>query len=85
MKGASFSSKEIFLGGCDFFGNLYLDEKTIDPYIKCLDGRFHTFYGPMGTAQLVYENQQHQRMNIVETPNMSVLFELIGAKNGSSD
>lgn len=83
VKGVPFSSREIFLGGCDFFGNLYLDEKTIDPYIKCLAGRFHTFYGPMGTAQLVYENQQHQRMNIVETPNMSVLFELIGARNSS--
>lgn len=83
VKGVAFSSKEVFLGGCDFFGNLYLEEKTIDPYIKCLAGQVHTFYGPVGMSQLVYESHQHQTVNLVETPNMSVLFELMGAKNNS--
>lgn len=84
IKQAPCSSEELFLGGCDLFGNMYLDETTVDPYVRRLAGRFHTLYGPMGMTKLLYGSPASESMRLVELPNMSVLFELMDSKDSSS-
>lgn len=44
LHGVVYSDKELFLGGCDLFGNLYLDEKAMDPFVEQLYGKFTTVY-----------------------------------------
>lgn len=76
LHGTVHSDKELFLGGCDLFGNLYLDEKTLDPFVEQLYGEFTTVYAAIGAAKLVYHPHSLQSMTFVETPNMSILSEL---------
>ena len=76
LHGTVYSDKELFLGGCDLFGNLYLDEKTMDPFVEQLYSKFTTVYAAIGAAKLVYNPHSLQSMTFVETPNMSILSEL---------
>lgn len=80
LHGTIYSDKELFLGGCDLFGNLYLDEKTLDPFVEQLFGEFTTVYGALGAAKLIYNPHSAQSMTFVETPNMSILSELIESR-----
>lgn len=85
FNGILYSSGELFIGGCDLFGNLYLDEKTIDPYLNQLSSQFKTIYGAIGTSQLVFESHPNRPLNIIETPHMSVLFELTGSRKNTAN
>ena len=76
LHGVVYSDKELFLGGCDLFGNLYLDEKAMDPFVEQLYGKFTTVYAAIGAAKLIYNPHSLKSMTFVETPNMSILSEL---------
>lgn len=82
LYGTTYAPDVIFLGGCDFFGNLYLDDKTLDPYLKCLPDCYSTLYGPLGIGELVYDARLSRSMNLVEAPNMSVLMALSSHSSG---
>lgn len=75
------SASEIFLGGCDLFGNIRLDEISLDPYLRSLSGQYQTLYGPIGISELLYERHQDCHMNIIETPNIAILLELVASRN----
>ena len=75
------SASEIFLGGCDLFGNIRLDETSLDPYLRSLSGQYRTLYGPIGASGLLYERHQDYHMNIIETPNIAILLELVASRN----
>ncbi len=84
LKGILLSPQALFLGGCDLYGNLYLDENTIDPYIKHLSSQFERIYGGLGLSSRVYGQQQAQPVSIIETPHMSVLCELMDIRGRSN-
>lgn len=80
LQGQTYRANDLFLGGCDLYGGLYLDERTIDPYLKQLLGRVETIYSAVGTSGLIYESHPRARVNIVEAPNVSILYQM-AAKN----
>lgn len=81
LQGVTYSEHELFLGGCDLFGNLYFDESAIDPYLEQLPGQFKVFYGAVGMASLVFQAHPAQSVQIIETPNAALLFELTGTRH----
>ena len=84
ISGTCLSAKELFLGGCDLFGNMYFQDPSIDPYLKGLSGQFHTIYAPIGSAALTYCDHVCPQLHVIETPTMSVLLELLaGNRTGS--
>lgn len=78
LQGVTYSEHELFLGGCDLFGNLYFEEPSIDPYLEQLSGQFKVFYGAVGMADLVFETHPSHPVEIIETPNAALLFEVTG-------
>ncbi len=76
LQGREYTADELFLGGCDLYGSLYLDERTIDPYLEQLSGQFKTIYSAVGAAELIYEPHPQACLSIVETPNISVLGQV---------
>lgn len=80
LQGKKYQPGDLFLGGCDLYGSLYLDERTIDPYLKQLSGQVRTIYSAVGTSGLIFDSHPQARVNILEAPNISILYQM-AAKN----
>ena len=80
VKGFAFSRDELFLGGCDLLGNMYLDINTIDPILKHISGEARIIYTALGAAKLCADYTPPESVSIAEFPNMLVLFELAAQK-----
>lgn len=76
LQGKQYSPDDLFLGDYDLYGSLYLDERTIDPYLKQLSGKIETIYSAVGTSGLLYESHPQARVNIVEAPNVPILCQM---------
>lgn len=81
LHNVSFTSKEIFLGGCDLFGTIFLDHSTIDPLVACLPESVTTIYAPTGTNRLIYHTYSDAKVGIVEMPNALSLFQVISGRS----
>lgn len=76
LQGRTYTTSDLFLGGCDLYGSLYLDEQTLDPYLKQLSGQIETIYSAVGTSGLIYESHPQACVSIVEAPNVSILYQM---------
>lgn len=76
VKGFTYSEDELFLGGCDLLGNMYLDTNMIDPVLKHVSGETRVIYTALGAAKLCSDFAALESVSIAEFPNMLVLFGL---------
>lgn len=76
LQGRKYRPSDLFLGGCDLYGGLYLDERAIDSYLKQLLGQIETIYSAVGTSGLIYESHPQSRVSIVEAPSISILYQM---------
>lgn len=76
LQGQKYQPGDLFLGGCNLYGSLYLDEQTIDPYLKQLSGQVRTIYSAVGTSGLIFDSHPQARVNIVGAPNVSILYQM---------
>lgn len=78
LKDVKYAEDDLFLGGCDLYGCLYLDEPTLDLYVEQLAGHFKVIYGAVGMAKLIYESHPLASLSIVEAPDIFALFQMMG-------
>lgn len=73
--GKAISSGNVFIGGCDIYGNLSWDSQLIDPVVELAErsGLTH-MYGPIGLGA---HSSGSSQVQIIGSYNAGLLFEII--------
>ena len=71
-----FINKAAFIGGCDLYGNLFLDETSISPILNAFSAiGITTVYAPRGSGQLIYGHCA-DGIEIIESDSMLSLIKM---------
>jgi hypothetical protein len=74
MKDATFDAHSAFIGGVDFYSNMFLDAYDVTPYLYALaEHGIRTVYAPLGSSQLIY-GPYPGGIEIVESGNIETLL-----------
>lgn len=81
IRGIAFPKENLFFGGCDLLGTLYLDDNDFTPLLRSMENKFDVLYTSFGALSRIPNLEQFASVKIIEVPNTNVLLSLSGLSN----